>query len=185
MTDKKCAVEGCDRTNRITKGWCWTHYMRWYSKGEVGPAKIENQGQGRPVGGDRHPNYLGNSVGYSGAHRRIRDMRGPAKYYRCAHCKKAAKHWAYDRDDPNELTGPEGPYSALMTHYIPLCVSCHRIFDAAAIGGWKRAPRSHCLQGHELTESNTILRSDGRRRCRTCANERRRSRRRKSREVVL
>lgn len=28
--------------------------------------------------------------------------------------------------------------------------------------------KTHCPQGHEYTEANTILRSDGKRRCRTC-----------------
>lgn len=50
------------------------------------------------------------------------------------------------------------------------CAECHRIrarAKTAARGGKPRAG-THCQQGHEFTEDNTIITSEGRRRCRTC-----------------
>ncbi len=41
-----------------------------------------------------------------------------------------------------------------------------------------RERRTHCVYGHEYTVENTILRSDGGRRCRTCQNTCRRGVRR-------
>lgn len=48
------------------------------------------------------------------------------------------------------------------------CAECHRIrarAKTAARGGKPRAG-THCQQGHEFTEDNTIITSEGRRRCR-------------------
>jgi hypothetical protein len=42
---KVCNVEGCDRQNRITRGMCWAHYMRWLSRGDPGPAEIGAYGR--------------------------------------------------------------------------------------------------------------------------------------------
>ena len=38
--------------------------------------------------------------------------------------------------------------------------------------GYKKKPRTHCLKNHPLTEENTEIGSDGRRRCITCRRER-------------
>jgi len=47
-----------------------------------------------------------------------------------------AQHWAYDHNDPHELIErihPAGTvYSLDQKHYIPLCGSCHKLFDNVA-----------------------------------------------------
>lgn len=34
--DVRCAVDGCERSDRITRGWCHKHYERWRRTGEAG-----------------------------------------------------------------------------------------------------------------------------------------------------
>jgi len=163
--------DGCPRPAKGL-GLCQAHYMRWWSKGSIGPAEIGTQG--RPFDGGRHPNYLGDQVGYSGLHIRLRKERGSAGNYKCVHCGGDAKHWAYDHTDPAEQTDEAyGVYSTDMSRYIPLCVSCHRVFDDAPVCklGGKRPLRTHCKRGHEMTAENTVYRKDGGRGCKSCHRE--------------
>lgn len=75
-------------------------------------------------------------VSYALAHHRVKVARGAATEHPCAHCSNPAKHWAYDHQDPDEK--PEsfrpdgrrnGPYSVDVSHYLPLCVPCHKRLD--------------------------------------------------------
>jgi hypothetical protein len=43
ITVRVCGVKGCERTNRMCRGLCWTHYMRWYTTGDVGSAELRFQ----------------------------------------------------------------------------------------------------------------------------------------------
>jgi hypothetical protein len=64
-------------------------------------------------------------------HQRIYKLRGRAAGHACALCSRPAAEWSYDHADPDErLDGKRGPYSIDPTHYRPLCLSCHRTFDA-------------------------------------------------------
>lgn len=67
---------------------------------------------------------------YSGAHSRVRRLRGPANCLTCADCEQSAVHWSYDHSDPDEITDPRGrPYSEDPRRYVPRCVSCHKLHD--------------------------------------------------------
>lgn len=113
MNQRTCSIAGCERAGKITRGWCSTHYRYWLRTGKLG------------VAGPK-------LVAYMGMHYRLRSMRGAASAYDCRHCGRLAAHWAYDHADPEELTAPEGwPFSLDPAHYMPLCASCHRAFDAA------------------------------------------------------
>ena len=39
-----------------------------------------------------------------------------------------------------------------------------------------KASQTHCKRGHEFTEENTVIKSNGTRRCRTCHNDQQRDR---------
>lgn len=99
----------------------------------------------RMVGTD-HPNWSGADVGYGAAHIRIRKSRGSATKYPCSNCTAMASEWAYDHTDPEERVDARfgRPYSVDQDRYMPLCVSCHRAFDASqakAKRGDSNAPR--------------------------------------------
>lgn len=34
MDNPTCTIDGCDRTNIMARGWCSTHYKRWYRHGD-------------------------------------------------------------------------------------------------------------------------------------------------------
>jgi len=130
--------DGCDRPVR-GRGWCAAHYMRFYTKGDVGPAEIglpANLSPGRR--GADNARWAGNGVTYSGAHIRVRTQRGRASEHQCEHCDAQAQHWAYDHTDPDDLQSPRGErYSADPAHYLPLCVSCHNLFDENSVKAWQ------------------------------------------------
>lgn len=78
-------------------------------------------------------------TGYFGAHQRIRKVRGRAADYLCEECGEVrAKQWAYNHEDPNELTMPHPNRDATLVYsldpsfYIPLCAPCHKLFDVPA-----------------------------------------------------
>lgn len=54
-SDRRCKVRGCKRSAHA-RGWCNTHYQRWYTTGEPGTARLINQpcGDCAVPGCDRH-----------------------------------------------------------------------------------------------------------------------------------
>lgn len=73
-------------------------------------------------------------AGYTAAHQRVRQDRGPVTSLMCIDCDQSAYHWSYDHADPNEMlaygisTNPVA-YSLNPDHYEPRCVPCHKRFD--------------------------------------------------------
>lgn len=74
------------------------------------------------------------STTYRAVHRRVQRQRGHANQHDCAHCGQQADQWAYDHEDPAEMStewyGKTVAYSAEVDHYLPLCRGCHARFDA-------------------------------------------------------
>lgn len=65
-------------------------------------------------------------------HARLTKMRGRADTHLCTHCRDRAQEWAYDYTVPNPRVSDLGsPYSVDLWHYLPLCIPCHKSFDAA------------------------------------------------------
>lgn len=68
---------------------------------------------------------------YHTAHAAVRAERGRPSEYPCHDCSGPAVDWSYDNSDPREFTDRESgcAYSALTSHYLPRCRSCHRKAD--------------------------------------------------------
>jgi hypothetical protein len=81
------------------------------------------------IAGPDHPSFVGEDVGYSAAHTRVRKKRGDAYNHLCVDCSEPAKQWAYDHSCVSEKYSDQGPYSANTEHYQPMCVPCHKRFD--------------------------------------------------------
>jgi len=63
-------------------------------------------------------------------HLRLRAERGKATDRACVRCPNAATQWSYDHADPSPSTDKRGrPYSTDLSHYQPMCTTCHRRFD--------------------------------------------------------
>ena len=117
-----CHIDGCERdVNSL--GLCDPHYQRYRKWGD--PYYIEER---NPSGPD-NPQWKYHDIGYTTAHDRVRALHGSASHHQCCNCGRSAKHWAYDHDDPDERGSEFGPYSVDPSHYLPMCVSCHKRFD--------------------------------------------------------
>ena len=109
MSDDTCHIENC-RNAEHKYGMCLGHYGRWWRYGD--------------------PYYADD--GYYAAHKKVRATKGQPSDHQCAGCVvKRGAQWAYDHRDPNAEVGSNGlEYSIIVDHYIPLCISCHKKFDA-------------------------------------------------------
>jgi len=58
-------------------------------------------------------------------HKQVRKLRGPASAQLCVRCEGKARHWA-------QLHTEDGldPWA----DYVPLCMSCHQIYDRVNVG---------------------------------------------------
>jgi hypothetical protein len=123
-----CSVEGCTDPERHD-GVCIKHWTRLRRHGDANTVLP----QGCFLTGDQSPGWAGDAITYAGMHHRVRATLGLAKLLACADCGAPARHWSYDRTDPNEKQSELGPYSTDLAHYEPRCVPCHKRFDLDAI----------------------------------------------------
>ena len=124
-----CTIDGCSDPH-MALGYCWKHYARVRTHGD--PERVDAPA---PMLGIEHPRWVADMNKYDSAHARVRRRRGPASALSCAHCGGPAKDWAYDHLDPAEQIDNRGgkalPFSLDLSHYMPLCRTCHRRFDLA------------------------------------------------------
>ena len=110
----ECVVKGCDRPPS-KRNMCGMHYQRWKTYGDPGGPQ---------------PQLGREDVTYATAHRRVNTAYGPATDHPCCQCENGAEEWAYDHLDKGERLSVNGrPYSIDLSHYAPMCRSCHRCFD--------------------------------------------------------
>lgn len=74
------------------------------------------------------------AAGYQAAHRRLDTTRGKIKTQTCEHCGSGAQHWALKtgRGFSGTWQGKLRRWSYDPADYLPLCIRCHRRYDAAA-----------------------------------------------------
>lgn len=119
---RECSVDDCNRKH-CAKGYCELHYRRWRKHGSTDVPK-------RKTGAD-HDNWRGGDVSYTALHSRLGRARGSASEQDCSECSGRAAEWAYDFSDPSPLYAKRrGLYSADLSRYRPMCVPCHKAFDA-------------------------------------------------------
>lgn len=120
--------------------------------------------------GERNPNWRDRAIGYGGAHDRAKALFGPASSHICVSCDGQATDWAYTHTDPAEMIDPDLglPYSADVSHYMPLCVRCHKRFDVGRVAGGDFR-ESHCVNGHAMSGDNLRITGKGIRVCRECS----------------
>lgn len=132
-----CTIEGCDRPH-CAGGLCKPHANRLYRRGETGSPTVPS--------GTRNPGI----VSYGAAHARVAATRGKASDLRCDFCGDQAFDWAYDHEDPDEVSGDNYGsacvYSLDVLHYLPLCRPCHRWLDRRSAG---RCLFEGCDRKHE------------------------------------
>ena len=138
----ECSIAEC-ASPAAGRGWCEKHYQRWRKTGDPLTPKGEHGAQ-----------WIGDAANYDTVHQRVRRARGRAKEYACAECGEAANHWAYDHKDPAErwCLKYRRPFSLDLSHYLPMCVTCHRRFDV------QHMPRIECkIEGCERPQKARAL----------------------------
>ncbi|MFC8998187.1 hypothetical protein ACFT7U_21070 [Streptomyces rochei] len=68
---------------------------------------------------------------YKAAHKRVVQLKGPARHKPCEFCGTFAAEWAYDHLDPAETYRDGYLWSESTAHYMPLCNRDHRAYDRA------------------------------------------------------
>ena len=146
-----CSIGGCLRPH-YGRGWCKAHYELWRTWGTtdgappvelrcppellcsaprcVSPHEVHGYCR-RHAANPPAAKIRSATPTYETAHRRLCDELLPSMLG-CQHCGGQAHDWAYDHNDPDELTSQEGlRYSANPRRYFPLCRPCHVQFDQA------------------------------------------------------
>ena len=112
---------------------------KWICQCDCGDRAIRSAGELNRTGdtsvcGTPGRHYRTDAPGYSGAHGRVRSLRGSASAHRCVDCGGPASHWSYNHDDLDELVeqvrgGYTVAYSTDPQHYSSRCVPCHKRYD--------------------------------------------------------
>lgn len=124
----QCQVGGCEaEAVSHSTPMCSKHDMRFKRHGDPHALKWTRRT------GTANTSWVGDNVGYTGAHDRVRNALGKATKFECVQCSSQAKHWAYDHADIDEKQSKFGPYSTKIEHYQPMCVPCHKNFDLARL----------------------------------------------------
>lgn len=183
--NKRCSIEGCQRTDIEARGWCLLHYSRWRYNGDPNYqrpgeeerfwAKVNKAGScwtwtaSTSTSGYGHFRYKG----------KVREAH-LVSYMMCIGSIPEGKqldHTCHTRDTEC-VGGVECPHRR--------CVNPAHLEPVTSLENSKRGKagehlrsRTHCPQGHEYTEANTYYAKRGNgynRMCRECGRLRRRER---------
>jgi hypothetical protein len=174
MTERTCAIEGCDRpVPRNRKGWCEMHYGRWWRHGdptvlirERDPSTVATRWVKRvrvESPGCWIWQALLNPDGYGIYQTALPDR------------SQLAHRFVYE-----ELVGTV-PAGLQLDHLcrVRRCVNPDHLEPVTPAENIRRSarhyPKAQCRKGHALTEQNTHVHTDRhgvtRRRCRKCSAE--------------
>lgn len=192
--NKRCIIEGCERTDVEAKGWCLLHYSRWRYHGDANwePPKTEERFWEKVDKSDGC--WLWNAAistsgyGHFRYEKKVREAHlvsymllvgdipeGMQLDHTChtndATCKGGVSCVHRRCVNPSHLqpvTGPENMRRGLS--------------------GIRGREKTHCPDGHPYDEANTLYIERGNgynRMCRACARNRARERRQREREANL
>lgn len=189
--DKVCTIDGCEK-RVIARGWCRTHYTRWYETGstELGirpPVSPPPPPQSRPISerfeekvlkGENHWLWLGAKTGQG--YGTIWD--NTTRRHAMAH--RVSWELAHGEPIPDGLVIDHlcrTPSCVNPDHLEAVTVSVNTERGLAGeVGGRRNRIKTHCPQGHPYSPENTYYYDGGKRRvCRACAISRTQERRRR------
>ncbi len=161
-----CSVNGCDRAAK-TRGWCQTHYMRWWYSGKEPTTAVGRYG-----------------ASLEDLFWRKVDKRGPRECWMWTGCRDGkgygkanfkGKHVAPHRFSYELHNGPIP--AGLEIDHLCRTTSCVNPAHLEAVTRAENMRRrteaqTHCKRGHEFTPENTRYHSaTGSRVCRACMRD--------------
>jgi hypothetical protein len=172
-----CSVDGCQRA-RHARGWCITHYTRWWKTGD--PSKVKQ------IFGDderRFLSYVDASGGPDACHHWTGTMVNGYGQFSAKGKDLGAHRWIL-----GHLRGePLGPDEQALHHCDnPPCVNERHLYvgdhaqnmrdrterdRAKNVLAESMAAKTHCPQGHAYDNANTYHPPNGGRDCRACRRE--------------
>lgn len=181
MAESTCSIDGCDKPY-FGRGWCNMHYSRWRRHGD--PHHIGRVVYGEPIERftakiDQQPDGCWTWTAY------VNDD-GYGVFNDVDNEPCLAHRWSYEHHcgpvpDSHEVDhlchnrDPDCPGGVTCLHR--RCVNPDHLEPVTTAENVDRAPqhygaRDRCDRGHPFDQENTLVRSDGGRRCRTCKRRR-------------
>jgi hypothetical protein len=172
-TDEICSIEDCENQAR-TRGWCPKHYRRWQMHGD--PTVVLNN-RGIPAAERFRASYRVEEETGCWLWQRSLIGDGYGTFWADG-TTHMAHRWGYEL-----LVGPipDGLHIDHLCrtrncvnpgHLEPVTPAENALRGAGPLA--VNARKIECHRGHLFDEANTLVRRSGRRRCKTCARERRR-----------
>ncbi len=181
-----CQVEGCERGGRLRRGWCGKHYKRWQKHGDP-HVVLESSGQTGnylPVEPRIHEYSETDENGcwVWTAAKTAEDGYGKLSVEGTLTPAHRASYEVFVGPIPDGLDIDHlcRNRSCVNPEHLEPVTRRENLLRGQTLAA-ENAARTHCKRGHEFTDENTRIDSQGGRRCITCvrAYERRRSRRRR------
>lgn len=165
---KVCSIEGCEKVSRA-RGWCNMHYLRWRAHGDPNVV-LEKKITGGYTAAERFYDSISEDDGCWNWGGTV--MKNGYGYLHVSGKNVRAHRWSYEHH-----VGPI-PDGLVIDHLCrnKLCVNPEHL-EPVTPGenvrrGLRGILRTHCAQGHEMTEENTYMASKvggyTQRVCRTC-----------------
>jgi hypothetical protein len=176
--DTTCTIQGCER-NRMTRGWCSTHYSRWRRNGNplrtLTPARVS----GTP---DERFWAKVNGSGVCWEWEGSKNARGYG-HFSLNNKLVYAHRYAWTTlvgTIPDDLVLDHlcrNTSCVAPDHLEPVSGHVNTMRGEGVASGNSR--KTHCIRGHEFTPENIYRRAGGGRRCKRCQQERNSARCRK------
>jgi len=166
-----CKIEGCERT-KWARGWCRTHYARWYKHGDTSANLMPDRVYGTPE------ERFWPKVDASGDCWEWTGAKGKNGYgvFSVPGRNVRAHRFAWET-----LVGPIGE-ELVIDHLCKNrgCVNPDHLDTVTPKENYLRganpcavnARKTHCKRNHEFTPENTYIDPNGYRQCRSCNRER-------------
>lgn len=183
MTERVCSIEGCNRTGKLTRGWCGRHYYYWQKHGD--PLALDQE-YFRGTGLERFEHFTDKNGPLPGTNTLAAGL-GPCWIWTGTLSGGVSGGYARMGADGRSVWAHRFSYEHYVGELVPglqidhlcrvrCCVNPDHLEQVTprdnVIRGdsfaAKEAKKTHCKRGHPFDEKNTRITPKGHRDCRAC-----------------